>query len=420
MRANCSETESLPSYILRIASAHVVSPGQLLKHVLGDRTESKYLVNGLLSEGIVALARPNGTTEAALQIIQAVCPAAAADLESATFLKLHPALARGGREYARWLRWCPACLADQARNGEPTHFKLAWCINGIRACGDHRVMLVDSCIHCGRRPPVHRKWLTMSGCPVCETPWSLVNASRLAQSDNESEAHDLLELLADLTERARPYPAGATNERIESLFEAAWKLEREEELYRRLPRDLCIQYSKPDEPVTLTLLRRLAFYLGCPLSCLLDPDRPLPLPFSFATPDPLPKSIAALRKRRSLDPVEMLERAKRFLGETPDPPSLAQVAGAISASVGAMRYHLPELCARIVTAHEDHLEAVRSAQAVKAESAVREHLRKMSTDRPDDLSRKRALRELRATTSFPKNMLRRFIDRFWSEISQFR
>jgi hypothetical protein len=228
----------------------------------------------------------------------------------------------------------------------------------------------------------------------------------------------LQELLEDLTERRTPYPSGCANQRIESLFEAAWKQEREDELYRRLPRDLCIQYSKPEEPITLTLLRRLGFYLGCPLSTLLDPERPFPLAFSFNVPENLPESLSPTPKRRALQPSAMAAAAKEFLRQAADSPPLARVASAISVSVGALRYHLPDLAQQIVAAHEHHLECLHAHQKVAAEAAVREHLRRMATERPDDLSRKRALRELRARTNFPKHLLRGLIGSMWSELRQ--
>lgn len=41
-------------------------------------------------------------------------------------------------------RWCPHCLLDDRASGESPYFRLAWDVAPVKACGRHKVRLVDT------------------------------------------------------------------------------------------------------------------------------------------------------------------------------------------------------------------------------------------------------------------------------------
>jgi hypothetical protein len=147
--------EGLTSYVMRLATAHAVSVGDLLGRELfpGTAPSIRESLNAkrITSQGFGSASYwVNGTS---------ACPATwIAALESATlqnnlrFLTLLPfARALSELHLPRMRRaWCPACLEEKVNAGDAIYEFLAWGFRIIKVCARHRTPLEEVCQHCAR------------------------------------------------------------------------------------------------------------------------------------------------------------------------------------------------------------------------------------------------------------------------------
>lgn len=209
-----------------------------------------------------------------------------------------------------------------------------------------------------------------------------------------------------------PFPAGAVNWYVDRVFEDAWASEREVNLWAKLPRDECLRYSAPGEPITLPVARRIAHRLEVPLLELLHSDRPAVQSFGFASEAQLPGSMQGRHRPKAIDRVRLAKQLQAILADPLDLASLPVVAKRLSVSVGAIRYHCPQLAASLVQRRELFRRADAARKRSEARRAVRCALAAWPrTERA--MAKKALLRELSSETELPKNLLRVEIQAHW-------
>lgn len=262
--------EALPSYITRLAAAHGVTVGGLFRHLVLEFVDEASLVAAIAAQPLAASVRPNGTTERIVSLLAAAGCSSEISLRRATFLHLASALARTPGAYSKRIRWCPACLHEQEISSGRPYLKLSWFFDGIKTCELHRVVLRDVCPHCHRRPGNSPWWPNFGRCHRCEERLDMLHATDQIEHDSQAYGPDLVSLVEDLAGRYEPYPAGAVNTYVDRVFEIAWANELEDALWRMLPRDECLRYASPEEPISLAVARRIAFRLEVPLAELLS------------------------------------------------------------------------------------------------------------------------------------------------------
>jgi hypothetical protein len=160
------ETESLTSYVRRLAAAHVVSPSALLRlevlepHRLsaGQRHQSMAPVLG--TESI------NGARRSRLLVDALEELTGVSRVRETSLLDRDRAVCFDGA-FRDFRAWCPECLTD----GTP-YDRLLWSFSAIKTCVRHDCRLEDRCprARCGKP---HRPWhrsASPGGCPFCGEP----------------------------------------------------------------------------------------------------------------------------------------------------------------------------------------------------------------------------------------------------------
>lgn len=398
------DVEALPSYLSRLAAAHGVTPGGLFVHLLNGYEGGATVGKALAAQPFSASVRPNATAERAIEVLCRGGCEDADQLRRSTFLSLSPALARSPNAYSRRLRWCPGCFYEQGLCGTPSYLKLSWFLEDVKVCDIHRVALRDTCPHCKRTPRPWTGWPSFSTCPRCMGPLDIVSSCDRIDLSPEAAAPDLVLLVAAIASRSYPLPAGSVNRYVNKVFDEAWASEREVALWAKLPRDECLRYAAPEEPITLVIARRIAFRLEVPLIEILDSDPPAIQSFAFASEAPLPSPMQPGRKSRTIDRVALAKNLKAILRGPAEPVSLPQIARRLSVSVGAIRYHCPGLAAKVVTRHLAFKQAEVDRQRSEAAEAARATIVGWA-GRLAPLTKKAVLRELLHKTGLPKNLL---------------
>lgn len=137
--------ESLSGYVVRLAEAHTVSTGDLVRREL-----SRYARLPLVfySNDV------NGLEERAARWVRAVETATLrSDLRYLTLLPFQnlfprPVMLRKTRA------WCPECYQAMAAT-EPIYEPLLWCLELVKVCPQHHRLLATTCSHCNRSlPPI--------------------------------------------------------------------------------------------------------------------------------------------------------------------------------------------------------------------------------------------------------------------------
>ena len=143
--------ESLTSYITRLAEAHGVPPGLLLKYAICPVAGTTYRYQfGRNSAGIGSI---NGVGPDGEKIVDAVERLTKRDdLRHSTLLRFSKVLTRRGLLRSH-RAWCPKCLEEQRREGRTVFEPLSWSLQIITSCVRHDQLLNLRCPYpdCGGR-----------------------------------------------------------------------------------------------------------------------------------------------------------------------------------------------------------------------------------------------------------------------------
>lgn len=409
------DIEALPSYLERLASAHGVTAGGLIRHLARGLPQETALTSVLHDSSLPALVRPNATSLLFAKTVADTHAENIYNLRRSTFALLAPALARSQSTFMRRFRWCPACFHEQLLEVGNAYFKLAWFLTSVRACDRHHIVLRDRCPHCGQHPKPLRKWARFDRCQNCSKRLDIVAATDGVERDPERAAPDLVALVGEIAVAFSEFPAGAACRYLDSLFDEAWRHEREDELWNKVPRDDCIRYCNPEESMTLAVARRLAYQLEIPIADFLRGADGTSRSFGFAASCPLPRSMRAVHRQGIINAPVLARQMELFLDDEVTPVSLREVARQLGVSVGALHYHAPILASKLVTRYERYRRRTQAQKDDAVVQAVLDGVRSWQAGNAAPIAKKPLLRMLRKKTGLPKEKLRRAIQRFFRD-----
>lgn len=168
--------ESLNSYTLRLAQAHVVTPRILVtkviapemlkygyppkgchRHILNLFTPASRLVKGNEVDGITATAFIQALESLTLR----------QDISQLSLLHNASALLSSGR-LRRFQAWCPLCLDSWQQHQRTIFHPLIWLLQELSICPQHTFQrLIDSCPYCQHSFPPLASNLQPGVCPRC-------------------------------------------------------------------------------------------------------------------------------------------------------------------------------------------------------------------------------------------------------------
>jgi TniQ len=149
--------ESLTGYIVRLADAHVVTPGALIFKELGRTVAASETGHGsrrCYPTFAYDAHTLNGMTDRAEK--WAVAVGAATGVESVRFLTMLPwrhVFSAQGVTRTK-LAWCARCYRQWRTEGVETYEPLLWMLPVVSICPLHQQLLTTTCPHCGREPHI--------------------------------------------------------------------------------------------------------------------------------------------------------------------------------------------------------------------------------------------------------------------------
>lgn len=160
-------TESLTSYIARIAQAHHISVGKLLKSVIEPHLEHVYL-KAELSKGnnkntVQYINENNLVTLDYVRTLDKIT--GRTDLIYLTLLNWQGIFNRN--IVGEYKKWCPICFEEMKENDTAVYEPLLWIINAINKCDIHKVKLEEFCSKCNKRMPHLHSQVIVGYCQYC-------------------------------------------------------------------------------------------------------------------------------------------------------------------------------------------------------------------------------------------------------------
>jgi hypothetical protein len=405
--------ESFPSYIHRVAFEHGVYVGELLRYLYKHGANE-----GLISEKTVLpqyskpseLSRPSKTTLMLRDLFQYYSNQ---NLNNSVLWMLENSLGKSNDEIVHGFRWCPECLSETLSHGGEPYFKLIWHLTAIKACPIHRTPLVGQCDFCGCTQTSYRKRRSIGCCQDCGKTLSKRN-KRLKPKDVSNSWEDIgLDIIALFSDLAAvepgSFPEGGAQKSVEDLFNYYWRTCREDEFYQSITRDEVLAIVFKQSAISLKSARRIAYRLGLSLFELLSGD-------ASQTTDvldheqfcSLPPGYLEANAKTRRDHRKVINKIKRLIKASKEPPSLKEVARRSEVSVGYLEYRFPVLVKDIVRSHQDFVQYQRLRSLHKAQSKALEFFVSEKYQKYPQ-SRKQAYRTLREETGLPKFMLRKAI-----------
>ena len=145
MGIGSSLVESVTSYMIRIADAHAVSLGTLIREEIFPNLTA---CPKRLSFAVHSL---NGLGPCFVQWVEILeILTARNDLRALTLLPWRGVLAGDG-VLRRYRVWCPHCYQERRDHESAVYDSLLWMLAPVTVCPQHEIPLLEFCPHCGKR-----------------------------------------------------------------------------------------------------------------------------------------------------------------------------------------------------------------------------------------------------------------------------
>jgi len=161
------EVESLTSYLTRLATAHNITTGKLLRYLSENE-----LVNTNMRSVSTRSAAYNGNGENNKQITYSLEKLTGrSDLKHLSLYDFSSIL-QNGKELKLYKSWCPSCLLiDELKYGE-VYERLIWQFEVIKLCQRHNCQLETECPRCHKQNPLLSSLSPIGYCHYCQSKLS--------------------------------------------------------------------------------------------------------------------------------------------------------------------------------------------------------------------------------------------------------
>jgi hypothetical protein len=384
-----SETESLTSYVGRLAEAHSVRVRELVKHEILPLLGRPHLAEDPKGSLLSAFWRNetralNGTRRLARNLVAALETLTGRhDLRFLTLLTWAEVLPVQQLQ-RRTRAWCPACYDEWKQTDRVIYEPLLWSLAPVTVCPHHRRRLRMVCPHpdCQRPSPWLSarsrpgccarcgRWLGDRGDPGAGAGESLAEEEIRVQAWIVQAVGELIAAAPDLA--APPQHEQVTCAVLDSVDALAGGNRRAWARTLGLGMETVMNWCQGGTRPSLWLLLDLCGRLGAtPLRWLSPESAAAP-----ATPgDGFPRGVSVLRPpwvHTAIDQVAVRGALETILAsEEAPPPSLREVAERLGQTYANLRHHCPDLCQEISARFLRH----QAAQGAQTRQQLRDEVR---------------------------------------------
>ncbi|UTH75195.1 TniQ family protein [Chromobacterium sp. IIBBL 290-4] len=365
MQGGGRATESLLSYLVRLARAHQIDARRLVRYTVWPvlPLDGAGLAISFYREDARTV---NGIGRYAYAFTQALERLTSVQgLEGLTFQAWKGVIPEIGAGFlAKEVRWCPACLAEQRHQRVDSHFPLVWSLDAYRVCTRHHRPLQHLCPWCGKRQQLIPHYPDQARCTHCcgyLAPTSSLQTQETIQEADLRRAHSLESMIATPEGRIMP-----TQLQLMAILQTAaerWTEGEKKKLSLTLglgDRAIGGWANKQQKPAFPQLLQ-IADTLGMTLYQL----------FTQPLPDQAPSSASPVPAKDKPRPAAQLSKAslESRLRQQLDAPNTAEPVSRILKRIGVTRsyakYWFPELLAQLAYKHQQSQQQATAERQIE-------------------------------------------------------
>lgn len=331
--------ESLTSYLARLAVAHCVYPGVLLREMIlpmlaeaetQENAPEQHPLWRRDGSGSHLINVTGSRAQAALQVLETLTMRT--DLSGLSLAALTEILPLRGLTRNR-LAWCPLCYEEWLANEQVVYDPLLWKFREVSLCVCHGVRLQTACPNCARSLP-HLAWRSRPGyCPFCAWPLFGEQAERQESIDpgtsefawQQWASEELGAVVAWLPSAqgslSRERIRLAVNHVVERL--AGGNIATFAR-FLDLPRNTVENWCQGKRIPEMDMLLRLCYRLNLSLDEMLFQEAETLRP---RLRDPIPEACFQSRKRTAIDKERIFYLLEQAAKSTEDPPTSLREVG---------------------------------------------------------------------------------------------
>ncbi|KUM03790.1 TniQ family protein [Chromobacterium subtsugae] len=365
MQGGGRATESLLSYLVRLAHAHQIDVRRLVRYTVWPvlPLDGSGLAISFYREDARTV---NGIGRYAYAFTQALERLTSVQgLEGLTFQAWKGVIPEIGAGFlAKEVRWCPACLAEQRHQRVDSHFPLVWSLDAYRVCTRHHRQLQHLCPWCGKRQQLIPHYPDQARCTHCcgyLAPASSLQTQESIQEADLHRAHSLESMIATPEGRIMP-----TQPQLMAILQTAaerWTEGEKKKLSLMLglgDRAIGGWANKQQKPAFPQLLQ-IAGKLDMTLYQLFTQPLPDQAP-SSASPAPA-KGKPHPAAQRSKATLESQLRQQLNAPNTTEPVS--RILKRIGVTRSYAKYWFPELLAQLAHKHQQSQQQATAERQIE-------------------------------------------------------
>lgn len=201
------DVEGLHSYIKRLAEAHCVLPGILLKNEVFLEPQELYYYIAFLNYERKCMQISVDFISKVTETLEA--KTGSQNIRNTTISKYGPRVF-SELKYRKYAAWCPKCYEERKLSSQAVYEPLIWCFKDIQICRKHNVNLIDVCPYCGKHIKRMAYRARAGYCSYCQS-WlgaNTFNDTCLVEKQDISVYNKISEMLSRLPDVLRPTEAG--------------------------------------------------------------------------------------------------------------------------------------------------------------------------------------------------------------------
>lgn len=171
-----SYTESLSSYLCRLAQKHCVTSQKLIMGEIAPQMIGQDYEFALIKKPVTTLfsnsdAKPaiNGMREKTQSLVQALKKLTQRKDLSFLSILTWKEVVNEQELFRQYRAWCPQCNEQWRQEREVIYEPLLWSFREVDVCLHHNCLLIDECPYCSSRLPVIANFLQLGFCSRCKS-----------------------------------------------------------------------------------------------------------------------------------------------------------------------------------------------------------------------------------------------------------